>query len=49
MMAVQEMVEEVYGAEAPTTRHLHQPVTPPMTDAAREAREAMASINDVAE
>ena len=39
-----DMHEEVYAVEPPETRHLHQVVTPPMSDAAREAREAFKSL-----
>lgn len=39
-----DMYEEVYAMEPPETRHLHQVFTPPMSDAAREAREAVKSI-----
>ena len=38
------MHEEVYAVEPVETRHLHQVVTPPMSDAAREAREAFKSL-----
>lgn len=38
------MVDEVYGSEPMETRILHMKQTPPMTDAAREAREAIESI-----
>lgn len=38
-----EMHAEVYAVEPLETRHLHQVVTPPMSDAAREAREAFKS------
>ena len=38
------MYDEVYAMEPQETRHLHQVSTPPMSDAAREAREAMKSI-----
>ena len=39
------MYEEVYSRESPHTRSLHQLRTPPMTQAAREAREAIASCD----
>jgi len=39
-----EMHSEVYNAEPCASRGVHQPVTPPLTDAAREAREALASV-----
>lgn len=45
--AATKMVGEVYAAEPPATRQLHMPVTPPLTPAAREAREALASVADV--
>ena len=45
--AAPAMVSEVYGVESEATRGLHQPVTPPMTPAAKEAREALASVHDV--
>lgn len=35
------MWEQVYAQEGPLTRGLSQPVTPPVSQAAREAREAM--------
>lgn len=38
-----EMHAEVYSRESDATRHIKQPVTPPQSDAAREAREALAS------
>ena len=37
------MYEEVYSRESPHTWSLHQLRTPPMTQAAREVREAIAS------
>jgi hypothetical protein len=43
MERAKQMVEEVYGMEPQRTRSLHQRVTPPMNDAAKEAREAWAS------
>lgn len=39
------MHREIYDSEPLETRHLIQIITPPMSEAAREAREAMASIN----
>lgn len=38
-----EMYNDVFDAETAATKHIHQPVTPPITDAAREAQEAVAS------
>ena len=43
--AALQMANEVYGRESPATRELHQVRTPPMSDAAKEARAALASIN----
>ena len=37
------MHRDVYGAEPLETRAIHQPLTPPMSQAAREARAALAS------
>lgn len=37
------MHREVMGREPAASRHVHQPITPPMSDAARDARDAMAS------
>jgi len=37
------MHREVYAVESETTKRLHMPITPPMSSAAREAREALAS------
>lgn len=39
----QAMHARVYAREGPETRHLHMAVTPPMSEAAREARAAMAA------
>jgi hypothetical protein len=38
------MHEEVFATEPAATRSLHQPVTPAVSPAAREAREALASV-----
>ena len=40
-----EMCKEVYATESEMTRILHQSRTPPMSQAAKEAREAIASIH----
>lgn len=45
-VAARDMHQEVYAAEPLATRHLHQRVTPHMSDAAREAREAIDSSLD---
>ena len=39
------MHEEVFATEPAATRGLHQPVTPAVSPAAREAREALASVD----
>ncbi|ETW01962.1 hypothetical protein H310_06491 [Aphanomyces invadans] len=41
---IQRIVHEVYAAEPIATRELVQEVTPPMSDAAKEARDAMRSV-----
>lgn len=40
-----EMYDEIYGQESEATRSLIQSRTPPMSAAAKEAREAIESIN----
>jgi hypothetical protein len=45
LLAAQQMCDEVYGREPVGTRSLHQIRTPPMSQAAREAREAISSID----
>eukprot|EP01041_Mallomonas_annulata_P012811 gene12811-27014_t len=40
-----QMHKEVYAQESAATRHLHQPLTAPVSEAARDAREAMASVH----
>jgi len=40
-----QMHQEIYASEPEETRHLIQLITPPMSEAAREAREAILSIN----
>ena len=42
--AALEMHADVYAREAGATRHLHMPLTPPMSEAAVEARAAVASV-----
>ena len=44
--AAKRMHAEVYSSEPEATRGLHQQVTPPMSAAAKEAREAMLSMRD---
>ena len=39
------MCDEIYSREEERTKNLHQERTPPMSTAAREAREAIVSIN----
>ena len=39
----QKMYDDIYGAESPSTKHLNQIETPPLTQAAIEAREALLS------
>ena len=41
--AAARMHREVMGREPPASRGVHQPITPPMSEAAREARAAVAS------
>jgi hypothetical protein len=43
LQVAKQMFEDVYGAESPETKHLHQVQTPPLTQAAIEAREALLS------
>ena len=40
-----QMHEEVFATEPDATRGLHMPVTPPISTAAREAYEALASVD----
>ena len=40
-----KMHKEVYAVESEVTKHIHQALTPAMTIAAQEAREAIASIH----
>jgi hypothetical protein len=37
------MYDEIYAQESADTRHLHQPITPPMSQAAKDARDALSS------
>ena len=39
------MCDEIYSREEERTKNLHQERTPPMSTAAKEAREAIVSIN----
>lgn len=41
LSAARETYDAVYGVEPESTREMHQEVTPPMSEAAREAREAL--------
>ena len=45
LQAALQMCDEVYAREASVTRGIHQVRTPPMSQAAKEAREAIASID----
>ena len=45
LRAAKEMFEEVFAMEPAEAKGLHQEITPPMSDAAREARLALESIN----
>ena len=45
LRAAKEMFEEVFAMEPAEAKGLHQEITPPMSDAAREARFALESIN----
>ncbi|GAX76728.1 hypothetical protein CEUSTIGMA_g4175.t1 [Chlamydomonas eustigma] len=42
----QAMHAQVYAVEPQSTRRLHQPITPPMSDAAKEAQQALASVHE---
>lgn len=41
--AMKVMYDEIYAQESADTRHLHQPITPPMSQAAKDARDALSS------
>lgn len=45
LAAALQMSLEVYAQEGAATRHLHQVRTPPMSEAAKEARAALASVD----
>jgi len=45
MQVAKQMFDEVFAMEPPETRNLEQVITPPMSEAAREARSAITSID----
>lgn len=43
LQIARQMYEDVYSMESDSTKHMHQVETPPLTQAAIEAREALLS------
>ena len=41
LILARDTLNAIYDVEPEATRHLHQPITPPMSQAAKEAREAL--------